>query len=229
MDLQQLRENSPLLIAATPEGLAESRSQSESCVVLPLPDSIGDLTHVLPWNILQNANYYRHRAMRHGDYRIEAVDQRDLEEAYEALLHLHSVRWSERDEPGVLADPKVQAAHRETIPALLQDDCLRMYVIRLADRIAAVFYGLADPPGRPTRTVYYYLGGFDPQYKELSPGTLLIAHALEQAVEQGFRTFDFLRGGESYKYRWGAKDRITWRRQLHPINAPVSQQQEVLR
>ena len=44
--------------------------------------------------------------------------------------------------------------------------------------------------------------------------TLLIAHALEDAVSRGDSEFDFLRGNEPYKYRWGAVDRFN-RRMLY--------------
>jgi CelD/BcsL family acetyltransferase involved in cellulose biosynthesis len=54
---------------------------------------------------------------------------------------------------------------------------------------------------------YAYLCGFDPDFDYESPGTILIAHAIEQAVRQRDAEFHFLRGGEQYKYRWGAVDR----------------------
>jgi CelD/BcsL family acetyltransferase involved in cellulose biosynthesis len=41
----------------------------------------------------------------------------------------------------------------------------------------------------------------------LSPGTQIVAHAIEEAVREGAEEFHFLRGGEAYKYAWGAVDR----------------------
>ncbi|HPU25822.1 MAG TPA: GNAT family N-acetyltransferase [Phycisphaerae bacterium] len=61
----------------------------------------------------------------------------------------------------------------------------------------------ADHAGVRSRRLYYYLGGFDPEYGRLSPGKLLVAHALEQAIGEGMRGFDVLRGREDYKYEWG--------------------------
>jgi CelD/BcsL family acetyltransferase involved in cellulose biosynthesis len=69
-----------------------------------------------------------------------------------------------------------------------------------------VLYCLADAPGAPQRRWYDYIGGFDPQFSSLSPGSLLIGHAIEQAEAEGAAHFDFLRGAEAYKYRWGAVD-----------------------
>jgi CelD/BcsL family acetyltransferase involved in cellulose biosynthesis len=77
-----------------------------------------------------------------------------------------------------------------------------MYALRLEGRTAAVFHGFAARD----RTSYY-LSGFDPAFERFSPGTLVVGHAIEEAAREGAAEFDFLRGGEPYKYRWGARDR----------------------
>ena len=84
-----------------------------------------------------------------------------------------------------------------------------MHALRLNDRTVAIFYGFAHH-----HTVYYYLGGYDPSLEKLSPGTVIVAHAIEEAVRSGATTFDFLRGAEDYKYAWGAKDRLNKHRRL---------------
>jgi CelD/BcsL family acetyltransferase involved in cellulose biosynthesis len=38
-----------------------------------------------------------------------------------------------------------------------------------------------------------------------------VGDCIEHAVQRGRKRFDFLRGGEPYKYWWGAKDRRTMR------------------
>lgn len=84
-----------------------------------------------------------------------------------------------------------------------------MYAMRVNDRVIAIIYGFAH-----LATVYDYLGGYDPSLEKLSPGTVIVAHAIEQAVRDGAKTFDFLRGAEDYKYAWGATDRRNKRRRL---------------
>ncbi len=61
---------------------------------------------------------------------------------------------------------------------------------------------------------YDYITAFDPELAALGLGTVLIGCAIEAAVEEGAREFDFLRGREDYKYRWGARDRPTCTRLL---------------
>ncbi len=57
--------------------------------------------------------------------------------------------------------------------------------------------------------VYSYNGAYRERYPAAagsSPGTLLFAWAVRSAHERGRRSFDFLRGAEEHKYRWGARD-----------------------
>jgi CelD/BcsL family acetyltransferase involved in cellulose biosynthesis len=56
-----------------------------------------------------------------------------------------------------------------------------------------------------------YNSGYDPDYASLAVGLLSKALALEQAIEQGKRWFDFLRGAEAYKYDLGGKDLAVYR------------------
>jgi CelD/BcsL family acetyltransferase involved in cellulose biosynthesis len=88
---------------------------------------------------------------------------------------------------------------------------LRLYGLRLGGAAVAALYAM-QAHGR----AYYYAGGFDPALGALSPGTMAVGHAIEEAVREGCREFDFLRGREGYKYRWGAEDRPTYRRCLWP-------------
>ena len=42
---------------------------------------------------------------------------------------------------------------------------------------------------------------------EYSPGWVLLAYLLKWSNENGIKAFDFLRGDEDYKYRFGSVDR----------------------
>jgi CelD/BcsL family acetyltransferase involved in cellulose biosynthesis len=53
-----------------------------------------------------------------------------------------------------------------------------------------------------------YNSGFDPKFSEYSPGWVLLGNLLRWANENQIAVFDFMRGEEDYKYRFGAKDRF---------------------
>jgi CelD/BcsL family acetyltransferase involved in cellulose biosynthesis len=149
--------------------------------------------------------------------RVERANEHNVDELLESLLRLHHSRWSARGLAGVLAPEAVQKAHRETAPGLLSRGILRLYGLRLADRLIASFYGFTHLEAGKKRA-YFYLGGFDPTFAQLSVGMLVIDYAVREAIREGAVEFDFLRGREAYKYHWGAKDRLTYRRRLgrHP-------------
>jgi CelD/BcsL family acetyltransferase involved in cellulose biosynthesis len=50
-----------------------------------------------------------------------------------------------------------------------------------------------------------YNSGYDPaQFAALSPGNVLTSYTIQHAIELGRRRYDFLRGDEIYKFRFGA-------------------------
>jgi CelD/BcsL family acetyltransferase involved in cellulose biosynthesis len=89
-------------------------------------------------------------------------------------------------------------------------------VARRDDRIVGVLYGFW---WRDTFAAYQQ--GWDRAYARDALGNVLVLHALELATEHGARTFDFLRGTEPYKYRFGARDEWdrTWLVPRGPVGA----------
>jgi CelD/BcsL family acetyltransferase involved in cellulose biosynthesis len=56
-----------------------------------------------------------------------------------------------------------------------------------------------------------YNSGVNRDFIELSPGWVLLSHTLQWACEHGRGEFDFMRGNEEYKYRFGGRDRLVMR------------------
>lgn len=217
-DFQQLRPGSPLLEAGLPAGWLDEITEQEPCPVLALPATPEELLERLPYHIPKNLRYYWRRVQEIGPAQIESTRQDNLNEWFDTLVQFHHARWTSRGGKGVLADATVQRVHREALPELLALGMLRFYGLRIGDRLVAAFYGLTDNKSLNKRT-YAYLSGFDPAFERLSLGTLVIGHALQEAVREGAETFDFLRGREAYKYLWGAQDNRSYRRRLRHKSA----------
>ncbi|GAB4503045.1 MAG: GNAT family N-acetyltransferase [Anaerolineales bacterium] len=64
--------------------------------------------------------------------------------------------------------------------------------------------------------IWVYNSGLDQRFREFSPGWVLLGHLLQWANEHGRREFDFMRGDEEYKYRFGAVNRHVMRVQFGP-------------
>jgi CelD/BcsL family acetyltransferase involved in cellulose biosynthesis len=197
--------------AGGPAALREERSETVPCPVLTLPPEAAALETIVPRKTLRDLRQAASRAEAAGGVRIETADADTLQSMLDNLFRLHEARWRSRGEPGVLADPAVRAFHRDAAPALAAEGMLRLYRMRIGDTVAAVYYGFASG----SRS-YAYIGGFDPEMPRLSPGALILRHAIGAAIAEDCAEFDFLRGGEAYKYAWGAVDRWnvarTWRR-----------------
>jgi CelD/BcsL family acetyltransferase involved in cellulose biosynthesis len=201
-EVPQVRSHAPLLRMSAPAGWQLAIGDDD-----PHPVLAWNAAPVIPGSVLANLRTCRNRAARKGTLHFETADAATLPAMLEALFTLHAARWSERAQPGVLADAAVVAWHREAAPLLLAAGVLRLHGLRLDGEWIALAYVLAH--GDRSR---YYIGGFDPRHAALSPGALLIEHAIACAHAEGARAFDFLRGAEPYKYRWGARDCATLRR-----------------
>jgi CelD/BcsL family acetyltransferase involved in cellulose biosynthesis len=59
--------------------------------------------------------------------------------------------------------------------------------------------------------IWVYNSGINFDFREYSPGWVLLGHLLKWANDNERKIFDFLRGDESYKYRFGAVDRFVVR------------------
>lgn len=198
----RVRPGSLLLEIAPPGDADERMVEEEPCPVLALPDRPEMLGAVVGNNLVKTLRNDRRRAEKEGVVEVERAGARTLDAALEALFELHGARWRSRGQPGVLSDAAVRAFHRLAAPALERAGILRLHVLRVGGRIVAVHYGLRAGP-----TAYSYILGFDPGAAPMSPGTLILASAIEEAIAEGAAEFDFLGGRESYKYRWRPVDR----------------------
>jgi len=55
-------------------------------------------------------------------------------------------------------------------------------------------------------TRYLYNSGFDPRFRGISAGLMCKVLSIKDAIQNQCRKYDFLKGGETYKYRLGGKE-----------------------
>ena len=206
---ENLRRESPLLITTACPDVSEYVEEQDVCPVLCLPSCADEFISSLPRQLQHNLNYYRRKLGKLGEVTIEQAKEHNFAELFEALLNLHEARWRMKSLSGVLYADEVKNFHYDAACGLLSHRALRLYGLRLDTRIIASLYAFHH-----ARCTYYYLSGFDPEFKQLSPGTILLAHAIHEAIREGDAAFDFLRGREDYKYRWGAVDQTIYSKQV---------------
>jgi len=194
MELSELRDRSVLLRLALP-GREELVAQ-DVCPALPLGKGRG-LDVVAP-ALRKEIEYQRRRVARELGLEQVALS---ADAASEALAALHRARWAQRGQTGVIGDATEQFLRAAT-RRLALGRMLMATGVRIGRELAAIALGIVDRD-----CLRYYLGGFSPAHERRSPGLLAIAAAIEEASTRGLEWFDFLRGSEHYKYRFGAQDR----------------------
>jgi CelD/BcsL family acetyltransferase involved in cellulose biosynthesis len=166
----------------------------EVCPRLKLPETYEELLSRLGKKTRFNLGYYRRRLEREGVLQVRRSSSESLEQDLATLFRLHRLRWKSRGLPGVLRSGRVQRFHQEFTRLALEANRASLFLLEHnQEPLAAMLcydFGL-------TRT--YYIGGFNPAKAEHSPGKVLIAEAIRDAIERGMTVFDFARGDEGYK------------------------------
>ena len=141
----------------------------------------------------QQARLARDHGLR---VRLGAGTPAELDDDMGELFALHAARW--RDDSRFLPDAPF---HREFAAIARARGWLRLWLLELEGRAAAVLYGF-----RYAGVECHYQGGRDPAWRSSSVGTVLVAHCIRSALEDGAREYRFLRGEEPYKYRFADCD-----------------------
>ena len=79
----------------------------------------------------------------------------------------------------------------------------------------AAGYLCFDVAGR----MWVYNSGFSPGFGYYSPGWVLLGYLIQHAINNGKTHFDFMRGDEKYKYRFGAQDGLVMKSTITPKSA----------
>ncbi len=210
-DLIDLPPASHLRTAPAPAGWRGTLGQGEPCPVLALTGA--RLREIIPPAAHRKLRMNRNRAARAGGATLHVADARTLERSLETVFALHAARWTERGEPGgVLADSRVGACLRAAAPGLHAAGALLVAELHIGPDVAAAC--LAFLAGRDR--LLLYLGGFAAAYAACSPGSLLLDALARECLAENRREIHFLRGGEAYKYNWGAVGRHNATRSFVP-------------
>jgi len=132
--------------------------------------------------------------------RVERIEE--LSEAMDILADLHQRRRRSLGEAGCFASVRFLAFYRDVVPDLLRRGQLHFYWLEIDGKPVAAEFQLVG-----NGVLYAYQSGIDPEAMEHRPGNLINAAILREAIAGGYRAFDFLRGDEPYKARFGAQPR----------------------
>lgn len=194
-------------------GLIKVEGGEQICPYLDLPLSEEALFNKLD-SSLRSTIVRKSKKMQRKGISFNCVQAEELtEEVMQGLFKLHQKCWNARGLPGTLNDEGRQKFHLDIAANLFSLNNIRLYTLSAQGRNIAVLYGF-----QYEGCVYYFQSGYDTDWREYSPGTLLMWHAMNSAIEEGVRVFDFLRGDEPYKKLWTKEVKITKTTIFHPKN-----------
>lgn len=180
------------------------RVLTTTCPRLAIPEDPSGLP--ISSNFRQQLNRYRRKQDRAG-LTVEWHPSGTLTaEAIDTLFTLHESRRSLRGYSSFMRE-RHAGFQRRLIAWSGAGRGPAMVLARCDGEPVGALYGYS------WRDTFSYLqGGWKAEWEPLRLGYRLVHEAIQLAGSDGARWFDFLRGDESYKYRFGAEDRLdeTW-------------------
>lgn len=204
-ELAELHPGAAALALPCPRGCEETAGPDSPCPVLALAHRAGPPTGMFPRRIHRRLSNALNRAARRGGAISERIGPESAEHGFRELVRLHEARWHKRGQPGLFSDPRTVAFHNLALGPLARHGLLRFYLLRISDRVASAYYGLAH-----RLHTYAYMMSFDPELGHECPGTILLGDVVKEAIGEGMQELHFLRGEEPYKLEWGAE--VRWNR-----------------
>lgn len=208
LDLCNIPEASPSrhLLAQTAEarGFSFAEAAHEVCPVIELDGSFADYLEGIDSKQRREIK----RKLRRADgakAQMRLVNSEDnlAAEVEDFLTLLQSSTFEKRD---WLNDGR-RALFHDTAKAAMANGTLQLIFMEVDGRKAAALFNFDY-----NDKIWVYNSGLDPaKFGNLSLGVVITAKAIEYAAENGRREFDFLRGNETYKYRFGAQDTTIYR------------------
>jgi len=204
LDLTDIREGSPLLQQG--EGGANSDGWVfhrwpvyKRCPVIALPADWNAYLASQSRRFRRNFQYYQRHLQAQG---MELQVLRTPEQIAEALGDfqvLHNSRRGQMNQGGIFATPQQQQFYADVLQRLARSGWVELIFLTVGgQRVAAACqfdYGKA---------VYYYQNGYDISWEKESVGFVLNVLLIERAIAKGKVSYEFLRGEQEYKLRFGA-------------------------
>ena len=178
--------------------------QENVCPRLELPATFDDYVEGLDRRDRHELRRKLRRLYRSGDVLFHPSQSvPEVESHLDDFLRQHA---ASRHEKALFMTDRMARFFRRMALTLAELNLVRLYCLEVNGvRAASVLcFDAGDE-------LLLYNSGYDPDYASLAVGLLSKALALEQAIEQGKRWFDFLRGAEPYKYDLGGKDLAVYR------------------
>lgn len=187
-------------------GQATTITQLDVCPILTLPRTFDAYLQQIDSKQRHEINRKLRRAQGSEDaVTWYVVDHsRDFATEVEAFMTLMESASSGK---ASFLTPEMRAAFHDIFATTFKAGMLQLAFLEVGGQRAAA-YAQFDHANR----IWLYNSGINPAIGgQLSPGWVLLARLIEDAINKGRKEFDFMQGNEDYKYRFGSKDTSVYR------------------
>lgn len=186
--------------AAQAAGLQAAEETLQPCPYIVLPETFDAYLESLD---SKQAHELR-RKMRKAARNVLPVSAELISEAGDldqALDDFFGLMTQEEDKLKFLT-PAMRAQMEAIARAAFAGGWLQLVFLKVGSQRAAAYMNF-DYDER----IWGYNAGFSNAHAQLSPGWLMMAEMMQRSIEEKKIVFDFMRGDEEYKYRFGAVNR----------------------
>jgi CelD/BcsL family acetyltransferase involved in cellulose biosynthesis len=169
-------------------------------LAVPLHGAAVELSAKLRYDIKRA----RTRASGHGAVSMDVVTPRreDVDEQLDMFIRVEASGWKARNGSAMSVNRRMQSFFRTYARMAAQAGTLRMFFLRVGDRVAA-----AQIAVEVYERLWVLKIGYDEALSRCSPGFLLTAEAIGYAARQGLRSYEFLGAAEAWEQRWRSETR----------------------
>ena len=179
-------------------GFSFELDQEETSAILPLPDSWDEyLAELKSKERHELRRKVRRIARDHPDFEIRLAENDTLDKDFKIFVEMH--RGAEGHK-GHFMRPEIATFFDRVARSFTELGWLRLHLLEIGGRAVASTFSF-ELEG----SFYLYNSAYEPDAARLSPGFILVAHLVEDAITRGLERFDFLRGPERYKYHLGSQ------------------------
>ncbi|MFW5708665.1 MAG: GNAT family N-acetyltransferase [Chloroflexota bacterium] len=176
--------------------------RNDVCPLIQLPSTWDDYLGLLD----KKQRHELRRKMRRARGGPNEMDWYIVDQSYdldaEIARFLKLMAASDGEKAAFLENPANMEFFKQMIPLMHERGWLRLNFLTIDGDACAAYLNFEY-----NERVLVYNSGFALDvHGALSPGIILLAHNIRDAIDKGLKVFDFLRGDETYKYHMGGRD-----------------------
>jgi CelD/BcsL family acetyltransferase involved in cellulose biosynthesis len=204
LNLTDLQPSDPLIpeIAnwARNKSIYRKKNIGEICPRIELPNVYEEYLMQLSSNFRSQVRSSYRKVLKNKNIVIKSISSSaEVDKYIDALINLNITRMGQKEKISSFSNKSMQAFFKQVSIDMVKRNTAWLDVLLYDNKLMSASLHLVHG-----NTIYYYQGGFDPDYARWRPSTVLFAHVIRRAIEHKYLYFDFLRGNEQYKYRWAA-------------------------